>query len=100
VDVLVAVFAVAFGLLPLIGAIVVIIVGVQRLRGRRTRADALLEGVARAHAAGVYPHSLRGFVDQPIEYGEEADRATRSATRAATIPRRRRRRTRPSAAAD
>jgi hypothetical protein len=92
VDTLVTVFAVALGILPLVGALVVIAVGLRRLRsGRTTRLDPVFDAMARAQSAGVYPHSLRGHVDQQIEYGAEAERSSHASRRTPGLRRRRRR---------
>lgn len=50
-----------FGLLPAVAAAAVLVAGIQRLRGRRSRAlDGVADVARAAFARSIYPPSLRG----------------------------------------
>jgi Flp pilus assembly protein TadB len=53
------VFVIGMGLLPLIGIVVIAVVGYKRLTRRPTRLGNAADGFVRAMNAGVYPESLR-----------------------------------------
>lgn len=64
------------GLLTFLGLVALMIAGVARLRGRRSRFDVIANGYARATSMSVYPASLRGtpeIVPPPAEIQEQAE---------------------------
>jgi hypothetical protein len=68
--------------LAFVAPIVIIVIGIQRMRGRRFRFDSVFDGIARSQDASVYPESLRGHQTRTVAKSEDAARAegsTRSA---------------------
>jgi hypothetical protein len=60
VDAIYALSVQVLGLLPLVGAVLVMIAGGRRLMGRRSRLDRVADFTASAMSQMVYPPSLRG----------------------------------------
>lgn len=61
-------------------ALTLILLGILRMQGHRTRFDSLLELFARSQGAAVYPPVLRGNPDPQVQEDAEVsrgDRATR-----------------------
>lgn len=83
--------ALLMGLALVASTAVVAYVGARGLLGNRSRFDGLLDRIATAQDAGVYPPSLRGDVSHAVDSGESA---TRAADRIRHTPARRHRRKR------
>jgi hypothetical protein len=59
----------------------------MRMRGRRSRFDAVFETMVRAQGASVFPPSLRGDPDQPAIESTEDSRAANASRDAPNAPR-------------
>jgi hypothetical protein len=72
---MVEVVLVVIGLLPIVAAVILVVAGARRLRGRRSRFDGVFDAIATARDAGVYPPSLRGDVSSLVDSGQSVSQS-------------------------